>query len=343
MPSLLLCDETIPTALLGRQLGLDDDQIRDRFGKVPRWVQADTPYLLGCEHDWGEQDLCAMLEPQGPMLTRMCLDYGPRTTLALADMREELKRIGDHARTAAGAGAELFDKRMGRFLKAVDEYQDAMLEYHRAHHGAPYSREFRAAAPARLRDSGARLNREFAHELSAVSRQLTPRFRKLSLAEARVPETIRYTPKATKLDIASRIDATRLMDMARNSKRLSRVLILLDVGLRADKVHEVYEAGGNWLREAFVQAGGYYGSVVGTWAMGSATIVTVGVVITKTGSLPAAIAVGSAGVTAVMSAADIGNAIGEFGGAGLYDIGSSIYQAGSQAYDSLSGSAGAAP
>ncbi len=113
MPSLLLCDTTHPTDTIGRELGLPEGLIRDRYGQTPRWMRANTPHVLGSDPHWSDLALCASLEPHGSMLTRMCLHYGGATTLALADLHQELA-AGSSASDDLGkaAAGDLYDKLM---------------------------------------------------------------------------------------------------------------------------------------------------------------------------------------------------------------------------------------
>lgn len=311
MPSLLLCDATCPTDSIDSELGLPEGLIRDTRGQPARWMQANTPYLLGHAPHWSDLNIGCSLEPQGTMLTSICLDYGGTTALALADLRQELQQLGREALTGTGAAAGVTHSRIDRFRRAVHDYQDAMLAYHRATHGAPLTAPARRAALDRVRHAGSTLNLEFAQELSAASRRLTPRFRALASGDPRVPDMIRHTRKVARLDVASQIEATRLIQLARNARRAGRLALIIDLGLRFHDVHEDMAAGKDWRRRMFVETGGFMGAAVTGLLAGRLAAGMVGLAVAGTRSGWVLILAGGAAATAITAASNFGDAAGQ--------------------------------
>ena len=307
MPSLLLSQYPTTTRRLSQDLGVPDDCIRESRGREPERLHAHTPYLLGACHDSSEHAICSMLEPHGRVLTEMCRELGESATLGLADLSSELRRYG---LAGVGAGADLTRKRraapsflaptggrarrspalgalysgrIGRFVEAVQEHQTNMLAYHQAtRKGASADAAAVAEARSKLVRSGSDLNQRFALELDATTRRLRPRQRTLMSDRHQMPELVRKPNSVAQLNVGSHIEASRLVQLSRNTRIVGRTVVIVDLGLRADEVFEAYEAGEDWQRKAVVESAGFILSAVEGTLLTRAALISLQVILAPT-------------------------------------------------------------
>jgi hypothetical protein len=319
MPTLLMCPATADVESLKRFHRVPDGALLDRWGQEPRMLAPGVPYLLGSDAGFDESLYLSELWPCGPLLCDMCQDFGCAATLGLADISFDLRRHTSGGLSFAGAMADVYQERIGRFSKAMEQHQQAIAAYHRATRpGAPKSLSKVAARDALLR-SGAELRANFHHELERVTRNWYPRSSMLVSGSTRVPDRVRHSRKLSRLDVASKAQLSRLVELARNAKYLGRGLVLIDLGRRALNVHEVYEAGGDWQRQAFVESVGF-GLGVGAGrglATGAATVLEAIVVLTPAGWALIAAGLAAPGVVAAGSMAI--SSLGEYEAGILYD------------------------
>lgn len=280
MPSLLLCEYPTTTRRLCQDLGIPDDCIRDSYGREPERLHAHTPYLLGACHDLGEQGICSMLEPHGRVLSDMCRDFGESTTLGLADLTADLRRYG---MAGVGAGANLYSERIAQFLDAVEKHQGNMLAYHRAtRQGLKSDTAAVAEARDKLVHSGSELNRRFALELDAAARRLRPRQRTLMSDRKQMPELVSKARQASQLNVGSHIEASRLVELSKNTRCIGRMAVVVDLGFRADEVFEAYQAGEDWQRKAVVETAGVAAGVYAGTLLTRSALTAIGVVLAPT-------------------------------------------------------------
>lgn len=280
MPSLPLSQYPTTTRRLSQDLGVPDDCIRDSRGREPDRLLSHMPYLLGACHDSSEHAICSMLEPHGRVLTEMCRELGESATLGLADLSSELRRYG---LAGVGAGAELYSGRIGRFVEAVQEHQTNMLAYHRAtRKGASADAAAVAEARSKLVRSGSDLNQRFALELDATTRRLRPRQRTLMSDRHQMPELVRKPNSVAQLNVGSHIEASRLVQLSRNTRIVGRTVVIVDLGLRADEVFEAYEAGEDWQRKAVVESAGFTANVAAGIVLTRSALTALGVILAPT-------------------------------------------------------------
>ena len=319
MPTLLMCPATVDVESLKRFHRVPDGALRDRWGREPRMLAPGVPYLLGSDAGFDESLYLSELEPCGPLLCDMCQDFGCAATVGLADISFDLRRHASGGLSFAGAMADVYQERIGRFSKAMEEHQQAIAAYHRATRpGAPKNLSKVAARDALLR-SGAELRANFHHELERVTRNWYPRSTMLVSGSMRVPDRVRHSRKLSRLDVASQAAASKLVEMARYSKYLGRGLVAIDLGRRGLNVHEVYEAGGDWQRQAFVETGGFGLGVAASAGLTSAAATALEVIVLATPAGWALIVAGlvAAGLVAAGSMAI--SSLGEYEAGIVYD------------------------
>ncbi|MBU6441681.1 MAG: hypothetical protein KGS28_15760, partial [Betaproteobacteria bacterium] len=257
MPTLLMCPHRSDLRALVQFHGVPEGSLLDRWGREPDWLSARVPYLLGSDQGLDELDYCRMLEPHGGLLCDMCQDFGPAATVGLAELTVDLRSHAVDGLSLAQAAADTYRGRMERFLEAMRQHQDAIDAYHRAtRKGAPEGPP-RAAARAALQRSGAELSHMFRQELALLTTNWFPRAMMLVSGKVLVPDRVRQQPKISRLDVRSKAQAWKLAELARYARYLSRGVLAIDLGRRIHNVHDVEQSGGDWYRQAFVEAGGF--------------------------------------------------------------------------------------
>ena len=263
MPTLLMCPNGSDLPSLTRFHDVPEGSLLDRWGREPRSLSPRVPYLLGSDHGGDELDYCRMLEPHGGLLCDMCQDFGGAATVGLAEISADLRSYLSRGESVVGAAAGVYATRVARFAEAMERHQRAIEEHFRATHpGAPKTLSSRATREALLR-SGAELSRMFRHELALVTKGWFPRSRMLVSGGAQVPDRVRHSPKISRLDVATRAVASKLVEWGHYARYLGRGLVVVDLGRRAQNVYEVQQSGGDWHRQAFVETGGF-GAGLGT-------------------------------------------------------------------------------
>ncbi len=164
----------------------------------------------------------------------------------------------DHA-TALGIGsigtsASVYMDRTNNFVKAVENYQKALLAYRdAARSGSPLqvSKKFEA------RRSFERLQTKFQSEMKIITSRTRPR-RGTPLTRAdRGINIARSSRHADKLYVANQAQAHNLVKFTRHAKLLGNGLAVIDFGSRIGKIHTSHIAGDNWHREMFIQSASF--------------------------------------------------------------------------------------
>ncbi|WP_297906580.1 hypothetical protein [Thiomonas sp.] len=231
------------------------------------------PTLLMCPHgsDYGsdERDYCSMLEPHGKLLCDMCQDFGSANTVALAELTSDFQRYESTGRATVSAGADVYRGRMERFLKAMERHQNAIDAYHHGTRGGAPKNLPRASLRDTLQRTGAELNQMFRQELAQLTGNWFPRSRMLVSGRVVVPDRVRHNPKISRLDVRTPTQAWMLAKLGTCARYLSRGLVVIDLGRRAQNVDAVRDAGGDWHRQAAIEAAGFGGSAI-TGGLGAA-------------------------------------------------------------------------
>lgn len=319
MPTLLMCPATADAESLKVFHRVPDGGLRDRWGQEPRVLAPGVPYLLGSDAGFDESLYCTELEPWGSLLCDICQDFGCAATLGLAEISSDLRRYASGEMPWMAAAAGVYEERIGSFSTAMKRHQEAIVAYHGAtRHGAPKNLSKVAARDELLR-SGFDLRERFYHELHSVTRNWYPRPTMLVSGSMRVPDRVRHSPKLSRLDVASKAELSRLVELARHTKYVGRGLVAIDLGMRANRVQEAYEGGGDWHRQAFVEAAGFgFGFGAGT-VLTAATGSALELIVLATPAGWALIVGGLAAVGVVAVGSMAGSRLGELGSGRIYD------------------------
>ena len=139
-----------------------------------------------------------------------------------------------------------------------------------------------AEARSKLVRSGSDLNQRFALELDATTRRLRPRQRTLMSDRHQMPELVRKPNSVAQLNVGSHIEASRLVQLSRNTRIVGRTVVIVDLGLRADEVFEAYEAGEDWQRKAVVESAGFTANVAAGIVLTRSALTALGVILAPT-------------------------------------------------------------
>lgn len=190
------------------------------------------------------------------------------------------------------------------------QYQQALLDLHEFEKQGGGRGARRAELQARVRDAYNELNRVFRSEIERlVPRQHFGKNRGNALTSAERGITLASRRKGRGLHVADQGGAVRIGGFAKAIKFVGNGAIVLDAGIRAHGVYTTYQQGGNWQRQAVVQAtgfglGGAVGLYVGEAVVGS--LVAVGLAATPLGWL----VVMGAGVAVGLGAANAADFVG---------------------------------
>ena len=322
MPTLLLSPHGTDLHSLRMFNDIPDGCLLDRWGREPSSMSARVPYLLGSDYGFDETSYCRALEPSSGVLCDICQDFGGATTVALADIVADLlaaRDDGPDALSYAQAATGVYAARRHQFLAALRRHEQALDNDRRATaRGAPQGSP-RTQALEAVRRSGQELNDAFRLELNMALKRSYTRSTMVTPSGGRVPDRVRDSQKVTRLELRSLEQAATVSRFARFATWLGPGLVVVDVARRGDHVHDVYEAGGDWHREAFVEVLGFAGSGVGGYlgSLFSMGLIGGAVIVTKSPALTVAAAGAAVPVTA--HAADFGDRTGKQLAALIYD------------------------
>lgn len=180
-----------------------------------------------------------------------------------------------------GAGATASQTRLEGFQKALKNYQDALQALHNHKGTGRGPSATNAALKGRVRATYAELQLQYHAELNKLAspgslgknrgNALASAERGINLAQRR----------GRGINVASTTQAVQISRMATGISYTGKGLIALDAGIRINGIHTTYKQGGNWQREAAIQAagfgfGGAAGLATGKAIIGSLTAIGLG-------------------------------------------------------------------
>lgn len=224
-----------------------------------------------------------------------------------------------------GAAASSVNYRLTDFQSALRSYQQALVDLN------SYSRVGRGGAARRAelqRIVRARydvLQTKFKVELS----RMTPpnhvgKNRGNALVSAERGLTLASRKRSRQLFVADTAQAHRVGRFSRSMRMLGNSAIVVDAGSRAANVYGTYNSGGNWQREASIEATGfglggaagiYGGYLGGKAAIAGLAALKIGLAATPVGW----VVIIAAGVAVGIGASQAGNSIGKWFSGKLWD------------------------
>ncbi len=260
MASLIFTDTSIDARSLCRAMELPEELLQSRERGGGGVVMSHTPYLVGTDAGAMDHAIRARLAPYpvARPLTDICVAPGSDTTLALAELTDELRDLDVYALAGAGSALGTFSARMQRFAAAVGDYEGSMGQYWKAARWRTAGgAQDMALARRRMQASGTRLAEGFRNELARAGSDLSLRQRGLLVQDGRTAIRVREARGVAHLEVRSVLEASRLSRMARHAAVLGRGLVAFDFVRRGAQVHAEYEAGGDWQRTMVGEAAGF--------------------------------------------------------------------------------------
>lgn len=129
MSEVLLCNRPLNARQLSSRCGFGVDQLTACGCTKPTHISPHTPYLIG--GDAADASILTMLSvpPVARGLTELSMNLGSDSLLPLARIRDDLQEAGVGL---LGETAQHASKRGSEFVRAVRNYQTALLEYRKA-------------------------------------------------------------------------------------------------------------------------------------------------------------------------------------------------------------------
>jgi hypothetical protein len=322
MPTLLLSPRGTDLHSLRMFNDIPDGCLLDRWGREPSSLSPRVPYLLGSDQGFDELRYCHEVEPYSGVLCDICQDFGGPTTVALAEIFADMQAAdndGPDALSYAQAATSVYAARRRQFLSAMRNHEQSLDNYRRATaRGAPQGLP-RAQALEAVQRSGQELNDAFRLEVNMALKRAYTRSTLVTPAGKRVPDRVRNSPKITRLELRSLEQAASVSRFARVARWLGPGALAVDIAERIAHVRTVYDAGGDWHREVFVETGGFVtSSAIG--GMGTRlTIFLSGGTLLITRSPALAVATAGAGVAATAHATDTADRLGKDAAGQFYD------------------------
>lgn len=157
-----------------------------------------------------------------------------------------------------GAGATASSARLNGFQKAIIQYQKALIELNN-HRGVGRGA---SADKLILRNEVRRaydlLQREYRVEMKKVaSPELRYKNRGSALNSAERGITVAQHRRGRHLYVSNTAEAQQVARLARNIRYAGNGMVALDAGIRVTNVYDTYRKGGNWQREASIEATGF--------------------------------------------------------------------------------------
>lgn len=306
MATLIFSETCTSAAWLCRRLDIPEDLLCGRHFAPETTVLPRTPYLLGSGTTAEERHILHLLSPHAVAepVADMCRDFGGDTTLALAELVDELRALDDYGLAAAGSALSTGSARMQRFHAAVNEYQTSMEEFRRAARWSvrdgPKPAE---AARLRMQRAGTVLAEGFRDELAAASLQMPRRKHELLLQDRQTVLRVRNAETVARLDVRSVIEASSLARLGRVAQVFGRGLVVFEFVRRGAGVWEEAQKGGDWKRKAGVELAGFTAGVLASGIASSVGVRALGMFVM---ALPTGWALVFGGLAVVAAATTVG-------------------------------------
>ncbi|WP_226668698.1 hypothetical protein [Microbulbifer aggregans] len=268
MSTLLLCNRDMTSPAIQQACNANLQQYSAPHCPDPRIARANTPYLLNSHSDSQGKRIQTLLAPPqvARSVTDLSLTFGEDNTIAIAAMMDQLR---DYNIALTGASTSVYGERITGFAESVKRYQAALLTYRDA-------KQSRAANQAQLKQQAHnafdRMQAQFRAELNAATSHIRSR-RGTPLTSAERGINIASSSRSVaKLQLSNEIQAHKLVKFSQYTKVLGNGLAVIDFGSRIGKIHNSYQADGDWERDLFVESS--------TFAAGA----TAGLITAKVGS-----------------------------------------------------------
>jgi hypothetical protein len=250
MEEIIFCKEGMKTECLHHYLGLNGQDITGISCSNPSFLRAYTPYRVGLKSPYIGGCVLTQLTPAhiSRSLTDLSISLGEDNVIALADMFAILQKYG---LGVVGSSTTVYSDRIKTFVKAVEKYQAALMEYRQVAKASPAAKRL---AEQKARTAFKDLQVRFRHSLASVTKHSKSRKGTPLTSVQRALNLARDNRRITKLNITSHVQANNLVMLSKNMKLLGNGLAFIDLGSRVGNIHNSYQAGENWERELFIES-----------------------------------------------------------------------------------------
>ena len=282
------------TTLIFPTQNLKPEQLKDDQGKVIELskpcsvLAANTPYCISPNpRDFSIQSTLSGLNTVERDKLMCSMDIFDQQLLAIADLYDRAIATLDLQATGSlvGAGATASHARLTGFQKAILDYQNALTALSENSQAKQTGRP-EAARKAQLKNAVERayahLQKTYQTELKKIVSQAEwGKNRGSALSSAQRGINVATHRKYRQLNIQNGKQATQLAKLTKGINYAGNGLIVLDAGIRANKVRNAYRDKKDWQRELAVQAtgfglGGAMGLTAGNAAIGALTAIGLG-------------------------------------------------------------------
>lgn len=253
MGQFVLCNRTFYPDTLKSQCGLNITDLADHRCTPPKRIDAYTPYLVSGSENPNSQRIQTMLtRPQAKKIVEFSNAYGSDNVLALSVLFNKLsENLADDRSTAVmGSSTEFYTKRVDRLSDAVKQYQNSLLVYRDAVKSKSPDVKL---AKQNAANSWWEMQKGFQTELSQIKSNAGSRGTPLNSLE-RGLNIARDSRNVTRLNLATSLQTTRLLQFTGYAKFLGEGVAVIDFVSRGAKIYSTYSEGGNWHKEMFVES-----------------------------------------------------------------------------------------
>lgn len=280
MSEILLCTQPFSHKLAHSMCGVDTTSIHGLNRSQPNILSPYTPYALNSTSSVLDEHLLSSLSSQNIAreLTNTALSLGEDNTMAIAEI---LNTLQEQNISAIGASASVYGKRMESFVGAIQNYQQALMEYRTAIE-TKASTQTQKQAKQKALHAFNNLQYRFRNELSTVNSRVKSRRGTPLSSFSRATNIAQSSRSIAKLNVTSQIEANNLIKFTKHTKYLGGGLAVIDFGNRVGNVQNSYAEGENWERELFIEsfsfatsAGVAYATTgIGSFALGFLAVAT---------------------------------------------------------------------
>ncbi len=259
MATILISDTTYTEQKFQDTFGESLQELQ-AFGKNGNMWSYDF-YTLGKTSSEEERIINSLSCGSHRNLYNICHILGEDTAIGVSKTTLMLR---DSLIAASGASVGLFTARTNKFVLAAGEYQTALedLRHEIKVNKGPGGDNTPAAQ--KIKTTYEEMNKNFGDELNLANRGRNAKSRSRSPLNnvQRAMNIVRSSRNIKKLNLTRNIEASALGEFSKKAKIIGPGIIVLDLGVRAYDVNEVYEQGGDWERAAFVESFGFVGSAI---------------------------------------------------------------------------------
>lgn len=219
--------------------------------------------------------------PQQRASLAECTAQFGQDTVTLARFHEkfldgvDLWELGKEANSSLGSGAAVLAGRADSFQDALKDYQKALIAYNKLVRNGAGDAGRRARFRKNIHIAYERLNTHFRQELNAlVPESHRGKNKGNALTSAERGQTLAERNRGRRIHVSDMEQGKAVSKLSGAMNYAGKGFVVLDGGMRGQKVYETYQHGEDWERELAVQTGGLSGSISGGYLTGKGVALT---------------------------------------------------------------------